>query len=128
MVTAQKKRILLADDEPHIRTFIKLCLRSLNVEIVAEAGNGNEAVEAFRKHKPDLLLMDIMMPVSTGDEALRTIKAEFPTARVVMLTSMRDTDSVTKCLDAGASDYLLKDGAVADIVETVKRILQMDEV
>lgn len=127
-MTAQKKRILLADDEPHIRTFIKLCLRSLNVEIVAEAGNGNEAVEAFRKHKPDLLLMDIMMPVATGDEALRTIKAEFPTARVVMLTSMRDTDSVTKCLDAGASDYLLKDGAVADIVETVKRILQMDGV
>lgn len=116
-------RIVLVDDEPHVRNFIKLTLRELGVQIVAEAGNGEEAVAAFRQYRPDLVLLDIMMPGTTGPEALEAIMADDPDARVIMLTSISDSESVNRCLDIGAWDYLLKDGAVEEIRGAVRQAL-----
>lgn len=102
-------RILLADDEAHVRAYLKAMITGLQCELVGEAANGQLAVEQFRRLKPDLLLMDLNMPVMRGDEALKVILTEMPDARVAILSSLADRESVEKCLDMGAVHYIRKD-------------------
>ena len=104
-----KPRVLIADDETHIRAMIKALLKTMNAEVVGEAANGREAVELYEEHLPDLLLLDINMPVKTGEEALGEIVEKHPDALVIMITSLSDADSVERCMDLGAANFLRKD-------------------
>ena len=112
-------RVLLADDEPHIRAMMKAVLQAAGCTVLGEARNGQEAVDLFRQLRPDLLLLDINMPVMTGTEALGKVMAEFPDALVVMLTSLADADSVEQCLSLGAVNYLRKDTPLGQIKDFV---------
>jgi two-component system chemotaxis response regulator CheY len=125
MTDALKPRVMIADDEAHTRVFLKAILNAMNCQVVAEATNGTEAVEVFRRVKPQLLLLDISMPFKTGDEALREIVAEFPNAFVVMLTSVADIETIEKCLESGAANYIRKDTPVDEISSIIKETWEL---
>ena len=112
-------RVVLADDEQHIRMLIKRILSSVRYEVVGEATNGNEATELFDKEKPDMLLLDINMPFKDGDAVLQEVISKCPEAVVIMLTSVSDLESVKKCLDHGASNFIRKDTPINEIKEII---------
>ena len=120
---AEKRTVLVADDEAHIRMVLTTLLKGMGVFVAGEAGNGESAVEMYRQHRPDLVLMDVNMPVKTGDAALKEIIAEDPAARVIMLTSMADMATVEACLKAGAFNYVRKDSPLDEIRSAVKEAL-----
>lgn len=119
-----RPKVLVADDEMVMRMFILAILAKMNCEVVGQASNGNEAVHMFREKKPDLLLMDINMPQKTGEEALREIRAEFPEARVIMLTSVVESATVEHCLAEGAVGYIRKDSSVDEIKAIISDTLK----
>lgn len=102
-------RIVLADDQPLIRNGIASLLQARGYEVVGEAGNGQEALSVVRRTHPDLVLMDLRMPVMEGLEATRLLKAEFPHIRVVILTVSDDERDLVDAVKSGAHGYLLKD-------------------
>lgn len=120
MDTARKPRVIIADDELHIRTLIKAVMTSMKTEVVGEAKNGQEAVDLYRREKPDLALFDINMPIKNGEEALKEVISEFPEAFVIMLTSVADMETVNRCLDLGAANYLLKDTPLTDMKKMIQ--------
>ena len=103
-----KKTVLLADDQSSIRSLIKTVVDSLGGEVVGEAENGSEAVSKYKLLKPDLVLLDINMPIMDGVEALGQIMAENPAAAVAMLTSQNTTEVIKKCAGSGAKYFVLK--------------------
>ncbi len=111
------------DDEIHIRYLIRSIIRTEGYEVVGEANNGEDAIEMYRKHRPDLILMDINLPLKTGDEVLSEILKEFPDAKAVMLTMVADTDTVNRCLQMGAVDYILKNNPVDEIRRMLREIV-----
>ena len=116
-------RILLADDEELVRAGFRLILESeLDLEVVGEAGNGAEAVELTRRLDPDVILMDIQMPVMNGLEATREIAAlgRSETSRVLILTTFEVDEYVYEALRAGASGFLLKRTPAADLVAGIR--------
>lgn len=113
-------RIILADDEIHIRYLVRSIIRAEGYTVVGEANNGEDALALYRLHQPDLILMDINLPLKTGDEVLAEIMREFPAAKVVMLTMVADMDTVKRCLEMGATDYILKNNSV----ETIRQMLR----
>jgi two-component system chemotaxis response regulator CheY len=117
---ARKPRIVLADDEIHIRYLIRNVMLAEGYEVAGEVNNGEDAVAMYREVRPDLIVMDINLPLKTGDVVLADILGEFPDAKVVMLTMVADIDTVKRCLELGAVDYILK----SNPVEEIKRILR----
>ncbi len=115
MSTPVGLRVVLADDEPHIRFMLNALLTQAGFNVVGEARSGREAIEQYRRHRPDLLLLDINMPNLTGEQALELIMLEDPTATVVMLTSLADAEGVDRCFRLGASHYMRKDTAVTEL-------------
>ena len=117
-----KARVLIVDDQPLIRTGLRTMLEhGPDIEIVGEAADGEQAVELARRHLPDVVLMDIRMPVVDGIEATRRITTD-PTlraVRVVMLTTFDLDDYVYAAIRAGASGFLLKDARPEDIISAV---------
>ncbi len=103
-----KPRVLVIDDEESVRTWLKAMLISLGCEIAGEAENGQEGVELFKRERPDLVLLDLAMPVMNGDEALDHIIIEDPDAYVIILTSVSDAQVIIDDLMAGARYYLPK--------------------
>ena len=101
--------VLIVDDEPHIRKYIGLILRKLGTPTLIEAANGEEALAAVAQHQPDLVLMDVNMPVMDGVQALERINAENPDTLVVMLTSLATRNVVERCLELGAVNFVRKD-------------------
>jgi two-component system chemotaxis response regulator CheY len=110
-----KVRVLLADDEIHIRYLIRNIITSEGYVVVGEANNGEDALTLYRKHHPDLTLMDINLPLKNGDEVLAEILQEDPDAKVVMLTMVADVETVNRCLEIGAVNYILKSNPI-DII------------
>ena len=115
-----KPRVLLIDDEESIRIWLKGLLIALGCEVVGEAENGRDGVELFQKERPDLVLLDLQMPVMTGMMALDYIIAEDPDAHVILLTSVTDTKVIYERFEAGAQYYLRKD----EPPEKIKAALQ----
>lgn len=101
--------VLIVDDEPHIRKYIGLILRKLGAPTIIEAGTGEEAIARYSEHHPDLVLMDVNMPIMDGLEALERISADDPDALVVMLTSLATRHVVERCLELGAVNFVRKD-------------------
>lgn len=112
-------RILLADDEVHIRYLIRSVLRDEGYEVVAEANNGEDALALYRETRPDLALLDINLPLMTGDEVLAAILKEDPQAKVVLLTMVADVETVRRCLDMGAVNYILK----SNPIDVIRRLV-----
>ncbi len=121
MADNTKVKVLIADDEPHIRMLIRSVLSNMNCQIVGEAEDGQEAVDLFAERRPHITLLDINMRFKTGLEALDEIKAMHPEAFVVMLTSVVDRDSVNKALNAGAWGYIRKDTPVAEMKDLLRQ-------
>jgi DNA-binding NarL/FixJ family response regulator len=96
--------------------------RQSDMELVAEACNGREAVEQFRIHHPDVTLMDLQMPVMGGIDALSAIRGEFPDARIIVLTSYAGDLQVSRALRSGARGYLLKDMLRKELLETIRAV------
>jgi DNA-binding NarL/FixJ family response regulator len=116
-------RILTVDDHPVLREGIAAMLASEpDMVVVAEAGNGAEAIEQFRTHRPDVTLMDLQMPLVNGTEAILTIRQHFPEARIIVLTTYSGDAQVARALKAGASGYLLKGTLRKELVETIRTV------
>lgn len=116
-------RILLADDHTVVRKGLRLLLESqTGFVVVAEASNGREAVALADEHRPDVVVIDVAMPVLNGTEAARQIAARQPGLAVVFLSMHSDEGYVLKALKAGARAYLLKDSAEYDLINAVKAV------
>ena len=116
---AETIRVLLADDEIHIRYMIRNIIRGEGFVVVGEANNGEDALAQYRKLRPDLTLMDINLPLKNGDEVLSEIMQEDPDAKVVMLTMVADVETVRRCLELGAANYILK----SNPIDTIRTLL-----
>jgi DNA-binding NarL/FixJ family response regulator len=113
--------VAVADDQPLVRAGVRTLVGyAEDLELVGEAADGAEAVELARRERPDVLLMDIRMPVLDGIEATRRIAAEVPEVRVVILTTFDVDEYVYGALQAGASGFLLKDSAPEDLLAAVR--------
>jgi len=116
-------RVVVADDQELVRAGFGMILDAQpDIEVVAEASNGAEAVEAVRVHSPDVLLLDVRMPVMDGLEAARRVCAEYPACKVIMLTTFDIDDYVYDALYAGASGFLLKDVRRDDLAHGVRMV------
>jgi DNA-binding NarL/FixJ family response regulator len=115
--------VLSADDHPLIRAGLAAMLGvEPDINVVAEATNGEEAIERYREHRPDVVLMDLRMPVMDGLAASKAIIAEFPDAKIVMLTTYDGDEDIYRALDAGARGYVLKDMLRTEIVNVVRTV------
>src|ERR1044071_8745252 len=106
----EKIRIVVVDDQAVVRrSFVALINTVADMEVIAEGTDGRQAVELYRRLRPDVLLTDLRMPLMTGVEAIAAIRREFPGARVIVLTTFDGDEDIYRSLQAGAQGYLLKD-------------------
>ena len=117
-------RILVADDASFMRQIIREILESDGHEIVAEASDGVQAVEAWKMHHPDLVTMDIVMPRRSGIDAVRAIIAVDATARIVMCSALGQETLVTEALQAGAADFIVKPFKPDAVLATLRSALE----
>ena len=116
-------RVLIADDHAIVRKGIRALLSEAGgFEVVAEAGDGQEAVQRAEETHPDVILMDLLMPVMDGIEATRQITRGQPEARILVLTSFAADNKVFPAIKAGASGYLLKDSSPDDLVRAIRQV------
>lgn len=120
MAESKKARVMIADDERRIRIIIKKAMESMGAEVTCEAADGQEAVEMYKKEKPDLLLLDVNMPIKTGREVLDEVMAFDPNAFVIMLTSVSKGKTIVECLERGAAHYIRKDTKIPEIKKIIK--------
>jgi DNA-binding NarL/FixJ family response regulator len=118
-------RILLADDHTVVRKGLRLLLESVpEFQVIADASSGREAVALAEQHTPDVIVMDVAMPILNGIEAARQICAKLPHVAVVFLSMHGDESYVLRALKAGARAYLLKDSAEYDLIQAVKAVTE----
>ena len=116
-------RILTVDDHPLLREGIAALLKNEpDMSLVAEAGDGAEAIEKFRLHRPDVTLMDVEMPGLNGIEAIKQIRCEFPDARIIILTTYTGDAKVVRALKAGARAYILKRHVHKELLEAIREV------
>ena len=116
-------RILCVDDHPIVRNGIAMIIGlQPDMELVASVGTGEEAVDEFRRHRPDVTLMDLRLPAMSGLEAIQHIRREQSDARVVVLTMYDGDEDIHRALHAGASTYLLKDTLTDEVVRTIREV------
>ncbi|TRZ58262.1 MAG: response regulator [Rhodocyclaceae bacterium] len=119
MEKKRKARILIAEDEAHIRSLIALIVTSLGAEVVAEASDGEQALNLYQQLRPDMVILDINMPKLDGISVLKRIMAINPRTLVVMLTSLNALDVVKECIDSGAWNYILKNTTAEELNKAI---------
>lgn len=120
---SKRIRILLADDHPVLRQGVRaLAADEDDMEFVAEASTGLEVIEQFRKHRPDIVLIDLQMPDMNGIEAMSSIRNEFPDARFIVLTTYAGDVQIARALKAGARGYLLKSLLRRELLDTIRAV------
>ena len=112
-------RLLICDDHEVIRTGLACLLAGTDIQIVAEAANGKDAIKAALKEKPDVILLDIRMPDGDGLSTLEKLRAKIPESRVVMLSTYDNPTYIARAVALGACDYVLKGSARDDIIATI---------
>ena len=118
-----KISVMIVDDQPIVRDGLKLILSlSEEINVLCTASNGEEAVEMCEKYEPDIILMDIRMPVMDGVKATGIIKERYPKVRIIVLTTFNDDSFIFEALKNGASSYLLKDVESGELINTIKII------
>lgn len=118
-----KIRVLVADDHEVVRAGVRTVLATdENVEVVGEAADGGQAVEMARRTRPDVILMDVKMPLMSGYEATAFIKKEMPLTQVLMLTSTHDVEAISRSFDVGANGFLVKDVLPEELIIAVKSV------
>lgn len=117
------QRILLVDDASFMRMMLKNILVGAGYEVAGEAENGSKAVEQFKTLKPDLVIMDIIMPEMGGIDAVREIVKAHPTAKILMCSSMGQQSLVVEAIQAGAKDFIVKPFQPSNVLEAVKKVL-----
>lgn len=118
-------RILVAEDHLVARVgLIAIINKQRDMRVVAEATNGKQAVELFRQHRPDVTLLDLRMPVMSGTEAAAAIRAEYPEARLVALTTYGGDEDIRKALAAGVAAYLTKDALGDELLSAIRMVHQ----
>lgn len=116
-------RVLVVDDHPIVRAgIIALVQDHPRMDLVAEAGTGEEAVTLALTHRPDVILMDLRLPAMSGVEAIQTIRSSWPDARVIVLTTYDGDEDIYQALHAGAKAYLLKDASREELLEAVEAV------
>jgi DNA-binding NarL/FixJ family response regulator len=116
-------RVLAVDDHPVARQGIaRLCAIQPDMVLVGEASDGREAIEQFRKHRPDVTLMDLQMPEMNGLDALIAIRNEYPDAKIIVLTMSAGDVQILRALKAGARAYLLKNALHKELLETIRAV------
>ena len=117
-------RVMTVDDHPILREGIASVIEGEgDMVVVGEATNGREAIEAFRRLHPDVTLMDMQMPEMHGVEAIRAIRDEFPTAKIIVLTTFDGDMQALHAMKAGAQAYLLKSSLRKELVETIRTVM-----
>jgi DNA-binding NarL/FixJ family response regulator len=123
MKKAKRIRVLVADDHSVVRQgLVALINRDRGMEVVAQAGDGNAAVEQFNQHRPDICLIDLRMPHMDGVEAIRVICQKDPNANIIVLTTFDDDEDIYSALHYGAKAYLLKDISRQDLIENITAV------
>lgn len=117
------KKILITDDALFMRVTLKNILVSNGYEISDEAANGKEAIEKYKASQPDLVMMDITMPIMDGISAAKQIKSLHPEANIVMCTAMGQKDMVVEAIKAGAKDFIVKPFQPERVLESVKKLI-----
>jgi two-component system, NarL family, response regulator len=116
-------RIMVVDDHPIVRSGLVLMINyTPNMEIVAEANNGLEAIELFRQQRPDVTLMDLRMPEMSGADAIAAIHQEFSESKIIVLTTYDGDEDIYKGLKAGAKGYIFKNAPVDEIIRAIKTV------
>jgi two-component system NarL family response regulator len=119
-----RANVLVVDDHALLRTGVaNIINQEADLQVVAEAGNGVEAVEAYERHHPDVTLLDLRMPVMEGVEAVRRIRERDPRARLIVLTTYDTDEEISRALKAGAKAYVLKDISADDLVHCIREVL-----
>jgi DNA-binding NarL/FixJ family response regulator len=123
MNTGSAIRVLAADDHPIFRRGIALLLSTEpDLKLVAEAANGQEAIQQFRAHRPDVTLMDLQMREMSGVDAISAIRGEFPDARIIVLTTYAGDVQARRAMQAGARAYMLKDSLDRALLDTIRAV------
>ncbi len=115
---------LIVDDEAHLRAYLKLILKQLGFERIYEAGNGQEGIDLYKRWKPELVLMDVNMPVKEGIEALKEIVEFDEDAIVVMASSVASRQAVENSLEYGAAYYLRKDMKKDEVLDSLHKLIE----
>jgi DNA-binding NarL/FixJ family response regulator len=123
MTTGQKIGVLVVDDHPIMRLGVAAIINAQrDMRVCAQAGSGEEAVKMFKKHRPDITLMDLRLPAMSGLEALRAIRRDDPQARCVVLTTYEGDEDIHQALAAGAMGYLIKGMSHETLVDALRRV------
>ncbi len=123
MTSDNKIRMIVVDDQAVVRQgFVALINTVSDMEVVAEGINGEQAIELYRQHKPDVMLIDLRMPVIGGVEAITKIRQEFPEARLIVLTTYDGDEDIYRSLQAGAKGYLLKDMFFEELETAIRSV------
>jgi two-component system NarL family response regulator len=116
-------RILVVDDHNIVRQGLVALLNTVSdLKVIAEASDGQEAIEVYRKHKPDVTLMDLRLPKIGGADAITRIRAESPNARIIVLTTFDGDEDIFRALQAGAKGYLLKGMDIDELTEAIRSV------
>ena len=116
-------RVLVVDDHPMIRAGLTSTISpEPDMTVVGSASTGREGLEQYRQHQPDITLMDLRMPEMGGVEAIRTIRAEFPSAKIIVLSTYQGDEDIFRALEAGAVTYLLKDTLAEKMVGIIREV------
>lgn len=118
-----KKRILICDDHTILREGLKILLsRQTDIEILGEAGTGNEIIQLAKKHSPDIIIMDISLPDINGIHLTKTIVQEDPRIAILILTMYNDKEYLISALKAGAKGYLIKEGTIDEMLNAINTV------
>ena len=127
--SAGRIRVLVADDHPVVRTGLAAVIaQEQDLLLVVEAEAGARAVALFREHRPDVVVMDLRMPLMDGIQAIRTLTAEFPGARILAMTTYEGDADIRRALDAGAQGYLLKDMLLSEVITAIRAVQRGERV
>jgi two-component system chemotaxis response regulator CheY len=117
------KTVLIADDIPYVRKTLKQILQNRGYRVVGEAENGDDAVRLYFETRPDLVIMDLVMPRMNGVDATRVILKRDPDARIVILSAMPQENLVTEAIQAGAKDYVIKPFQTDEVMRVLQQSL-----
>jgi DNA-binding NarL/FixJ family response regulator len=116
-------RLMVVDDHQIVRQgLVGMCQMAPDIILVAEAEDGRQAIEQYRKNRPDVTLMDLRMPVMNGVDAIRLIRSEFPDSKFIVLSTYDGDDNVYRAIEAGAHSYVLKNVKRDQLLDTIRRV------